>query len=276
MKNFLHTIVNRIAIARKADFEAFDLPAFKQRLSRTHTTLTDKPMLLYQKVIMEFFLIAECKKASPAKGLLQENYYPAEIARGYEAGGASAISVLTEPDFFQGSPLHLEEVVKTVMLPVLWKDFIIHEQQIAHAYHSGASFILLILRITDTEKLYHFIDLSLAAGLLPLVEMFIDDDFNRVVELCKRYPEKFLLGINNRDLATFKVDLRHTETVFKKITAHNLNLPLISESGISTAEEILHLKTIGCAGALVGESIVKTPTPKAASQAVENLLHRIK
>src|SRR5665213_2370164 len=157
-------------------------------------------------------LIAEVKKASPSAGVICENFDPIRIAKEYEAAGATCLSVLTDEKFFQGSLDHLRQIRAAVKLPLLRKDFIIDERQILEAIEWGADAILLIAAILTDEQLAKFHSLAVEAGLAALVEIHDEEELERALNVT---PE--IIGVNNRDLKTFKVDLATTEQLAVKL-----------------------------------------------------------
>lgn len=204
----------------------------------------------------EFFLLAEAKKASPSAGVLRKEYDPAALARGYRRAGARGISVLTEGPHFQGSLEHLEAVCAAVSLPVLRKDFILHPVQVDEAARAGAHLILLIAACLDDGELLYLHRYARSRGLLSLTEVHTAEERDRAQRL--GMP---LLGINNRNLATFEVSL---ETSLGLIEGIPSSLPVISESGIKTSEDLSRLKEAGFAGALVGGSLLSKTNPEEA------------
>jgi len=200
-------------------------------------------------------LIAEVKKASPSKGVICQNFDPVRIAREYEAGGASCLSVLTDEKFFQGSLEYLRQIREAVTLPLLRKDFIIDERQILEAIEWGADAILLIVAILDDGRLKRFHDLALEAGLAALVEVHDEAELTRAQAMGAK-----LIGVNNRDLKTFKVDLATTErlagALFPRGNTNESPL-LVAESGIYTRADVERLAKCGAKAILVGESLVR-------------------
>ncbi len=182
-------------------------------------------------------LIAEIKKASPSKGLLRSNFDPEAIAKGYEEAGASALSVLTDVTFFQGSPENLNRAKGWVGLPLLQKDFILEEYQIRESRVWGADAVLLISTLLDRERLKDLSDLALEIGLIPLIEIHDRADLERALET---HPK--LIGINNRNLTTFQVDMKTTLDLIGDIPPESV---VISESGISKREEVVWLEEAG-------------------------------
>ena len=201
-------------------------------------------------------LIAEVKKASPSAGVIRADFDPVRIAREYEAAGASCLSVLTDESFFKGSLQFLRDIRSTVSLPLLRKDFIIDERQILEAADWGADAILLIAAILSDEDLSHFQALAEASGLAVLVEVHDEAELDRVLRVGSR-----LLGINNRDLKTFKVDLGTTERLANRVRASGSSEPilLVAESGIHSRSDVVRVKKAGAGAILVGESLMRSP-----------------
>jgi indole-3-glycerol phosphate synthase len=200
-------------------------------------------------------LIAEVKKASPSAGLIRPNFDPIRIAREYEAAGASCLSVLTDEKFFQGSLQFLRAIRQEVGLPLLRKDFIIDERQIVEAIEWGADAILLIVAILSDRDLRHFHTLASQAGLAVLVEAHDDTELDRALAVGAQ-----LIGINNRDLKTFKVDLGTTERLSAKLhgASGSVHPPLlVAESGIHNRADVERLARSGVQAILVGESLMR-------------------
>jgi len=202
-------------------------------------------------------LIAEIKKASPSKGVLCPSFKPAEIARTYADNGASAISVLTEPDYFQGSLDYLREARDTVgdSLPLLRKDFIFDPYQVYEARAFGASCLLLIVAILTREKLQYLLGLSHKLSLRCLVEVHNEAELETALN-----SKPDIIGINNRNLNTFTVDMETTRRLMPLIPRGTV---VVSESGIKSREDMAKLKEWGVDAALVGEYLV-TATDIAA------------
>ena len=201
-------------------------------------------------------LIAEIKKASPSAGVICPDFDPVRIARDYEAAGASCLSVLTDEKFFQGSLEHLRQVREAVKRPLLRKDFIIDERQILEAVEWGADAILLIVAVLDDERLRHFQALATQAGLAALVEVHDETELERALA-----AEATLVGVNNRNLNTFNVDLATTERLAAKLfpggNRTRSESLLVAESGIHTRSDVERLERCGAQAILVGESLVK-------------------
>jgi indole-3-glycerol phosphate synthase len=213
-------------------------------------------------------LIAEVKKASPSAGVICRDFDPVRIAKEYEAAGASCLSVLTDEKFFQGSLDYLRQIRAAVKLPLLRKDFIIDERQILEAIEWGADAILLIVAILTDEQLKRFHSLATEAGLAVLVEVHDEAELERALKI-----SPLLIGVNNRNLKTFKVDLATTERLAAKISGTGI-LPvyspnethrqddcattlLVAESGIHTRADVERLRQCGAKAILVGESLMR-------------------
>ena len=210
-------------------------------------------------------LIAEVKKASPSAGIICQDFDPVRIAVEYEQAGASCLSVLTDEKFFQGDLEYLRDIRAAVKLPLLRKDFIIDERQILEAAEWGADAILLIVAILDDARLKHFHTLATEAGLTVLVEVHDEAELDRALAI--NAP---LIGVNNRDLKTFKVSLGTTERIAARLRSVPGTL-LVSESGIHSRADVQHVARCGAGAVLVGESLVRHGIPQIASK-VEELL----
>ena len=200
-------------------------------------------------------LIAEVKKASPSMGVICRDFDPVRIAREYEAAGASCLSVLTDEQFFQGSLDYLRQIRAAVKLPLLRKDFIIDERQILEAIELGADAILLIVAILSDEQLAKFHALAVKAGLAVLVEVHDEEELERALKISPK-----LIGVNNRNLKTFQVDLATTERLAAKlfsVPAHRHASLLVAESGIHSSADVARVQQCGAGAILVGESLVK-------------------
>jgi indole-3-glycerol phosphate synthase len=205
-------------------------------------------------------LIAEVKKASPSAGIIRPDFDPVAIALAYEAAGATCLSVLTDAPFFQGSLEYLKQIRAAVRLPLLRKDFMIDERQIREAVEWGADAILLIVGILNEHDLEHLHTLATAAGLAVLVEVHDEGEMDRALAVGAR-----LIGVNNRDLKTFEVDLTTTERLAARLFANNrpgkkpgTGEPLlVAESGIHTRADVQRLTECGATAMLVGESLMR-------------------
>jgi indole-3-glycerol phosphate synthase len=208
-------------------------------------------------------IIAECKRRSPSRGVLREDYDPSAIARGYAGAGASAISVLTEPTFFDGSLEHLAAVRRAVSLPLLRKDFIVSEYQLHEARAAGADAVLLIaaaLRPVEVKVLH---ERASALDLDVLVEVHDAAEIAIALDAGAR-----IVGVNNRNLRTLQVDVHVSEELIGQMPR---DVAAVSESGLRTAEDLQRLKAAGYRAFLVGERFMATQDPGAA---LEELLTR--
>ncbi len=208
-------------------------------------------------------LIAEVKKASPSKGIIRADFQPVEIAKAYERAGASCLSVLTDEAYFQGSLDYLRAIRQQVGLPVLRKDFILDPYQLLEAREAGADAVLLIAECLDDCHLRALHNEALEWGLTPLVEFYEPDNLPRVLE-----AGATLIGVNNRDLRSFSVDLHHTVRMREQVPDHCL---LVGESGIHSREDVLLLERAGVNAILVGERLMASSD---IAEAVHQLLGR--
>ena len=201
-------------------------------------------------------VIAEIKKASPSKGVLREDFRPAEIAASYALHGAAALSVLTDERFFQGSGAALEAARAACSVPVLRKDFMIDAYQLFEARAMGADCILLIAAILDDVELVEFEATAFALGMAVLVEVHDQHELDRALKLTTP-----LVGINNRDLRTFEVSLDTTLAMLPSVPEDRL---VVSESGILAPADIARLRGAGVLAYLVGEAFMRAPDPGVA------------
>lgn len=200
-------------------------------------------------------IIAEIKRASPSQGLIRENFNPTEIAETFEAHGASALSVLTEERFFQGSLLYLERIKGKVSLPLLRKDFILDSYQLFEARSFGADATLLIAALLDPLLLRDLKNQAQALSLDVMVEVHTEAELERALEIDAK-----LIGINNRDLHTFEVKLETTERLMPMIPE---GISVVCESGIESTEQIKKLERLGIHIFLVGETLMRATDPGA-------------
>jgi indole-3-glycerol phosphate synthase len=208
-------------------------------------------------------LIAEIKKASPSKGLIRSDFEPVSLAKEYELHGATCLSVLTDENYFQGNLSYLTQVRGSVSLPVLRKDFILDEYQLWEARAAGADAVLLIAECLDDCGLRSLHRKAVELGMAPLVELYDANNLPRVFD-----AGATLIGVNNRDLRTFVVDLEHTLRLRERIPDECV---LVSESGIQTRADALRLQDAGVDAMLVGESLMRRPD---LGTAVDELLGR--
>jgi indole-3-glycerol phosphate synthase len=263
--NILETIVarKRVEVSRLPDesitVERLRLEAQRQEPRRDFLQALQHPRS------GPLALIAEIKKASPSAGVIRPDFDPVAIARAYESGGATCLSVLTDVEFFQGSLDYLQQIRGSVSLPLLRKDFIIDPRQILEALRAGADAILLIVAILDDCQLREYQELAEAAGLAALVEVHDEHELRRAMA-----AEARLIGVNNRDLKTFQVDLATTERLAARLrvnpdaglgSGQEAQLPahfLVAESGIYTSNDVRRLRACGACAILVGESLMRS------------------
>jgi indole-3-glycerol phosphate synthase len=205
-------------------------------------------------------LIAEVKRASPSKGLIRADFEPVAIARTYQEHGATCLSVLTDEQYFQGSLDYLRRVRQAVELPVLRKDFIVDEYQVWEARAAGADAVLLIAECLDDAALATLHEAIVGVGMTPLVELYEPENLSRVLGVGAK-----LIGINNRDLRTFQVDLEHTLRLGRQIPEDRV---VVGESGIRSREDVLRLQGAGVRAMLVGESLMRQDDIGAAVDAL--------
>lgn len=241
------TILDKIITQKKIELPELlaQAPCFtvveKQRPSLYETLIhTDKLQI-----------IAEMKRASPSKGDIATHIEPVEQALQYEAAGAACISVLTEHAFFKGSFADLNQVVNAVSIPVLCKDFMIHPVQIDYAKEAGATVILLIVAALTDEELASLFTYATNLGLEVLVEVHDVEELERALNIDVK-----IIGVNNRNLKTFAVDLAQTEEIAKHFKAEGV--AFISESGIWNADDAMRVANAGAKGVLVGESLMRS------------------
>ena len=200
-------------------------------------------------------LICEVKKASPSKGIIAEDFPYVEIAKDYERSGASAISVLTEPQWFKGENAYLEEISKSVSIPLLRKDFTVCEYQIYEAKLIGASAVLLICSLLDTETIRAWIKLCDKLGLSALVEAHTEEEVKSAVSAGAR-----IIGVNNRNLRDFTVDITNSIRLRNLVPSEIL---FIAESGIKARADVAELENAGVNGVLIGETLMRSKNKKA-------------
>jgi indole-3-glycerol phosphate synthase len=208
-------------------------------------------------------LIAEVKKASPSAHVIREDFEPVSIAKIYEAHGATCVSVLTDEHFFGGRLEYLTQIRAAIGLPLLRKDFLLETYQLIEARAAGADAVLLIAECLDDCNLRKLFNETCELGMTPLVELYEPENLSRVVD-----AGATLIGVNNRDLHTFEVDLEHTIRMRDRVPA---NCVLVGESGIKTNSDVRRLEAAGVDAILVGESLMREPDIGAA---VDRLLGR--
>lgn len=253
------TILDKILASKKGQVEQMLLGSIPDQLEIiTRPSLFDA---LYQSEKLQ--VISEIKRASPSKGLIAEGIIPADQASQYANAGAACISVLTDTPFFQGTFDDLAEVASTVSIPILCKDFIIHPIQIDYAKHAGASVILLIVAALKQEKLLSLYEYAVSKGLEVLVEVHDSVELDRALQLDAK-----LIGVNNRDLRTFQVDLSRTAEIAASFPFEEKRV-LISESGIWNATDASKVANYGASAVLVGESLMRSGDVQNALQSLQ-------
>jgi indole-3-glycerol phosphate synthase len=205
-------------------------------------------------------IIAECKRRSPSRGILRAAYDPVAIATGYERAGAAAISVLTEPGFFDGSLAHLEGVRAAVATPLLRKDFVVDEYQLLEAREAGANAVLLIVAALDDRTLARLAAAAADLGLAALVEVHTVEECDRALAAGAR-----LIGVNNRNLRTLEVDLEASHEIAERLPR---GVVAVSESGLKTAADLQRMTALGYRAFLIGERFMTAADPGGALAAL--------
>ena len=240
--------------------EAAKLRVQREKLEQPQPVLQIKRILpahSFEKALQtpEMSFICEVKKASPSKGVIAEDFPYTQIAKEYEAGGAAAISVLTEPDFFLGKNQYLTEIRKEVHIPLLRKDFIIDPYQIEQAFCIGADAVLLIAAVLDIGQLQDYINYAESLGLSCLVEAHDENE----VKIAQKAGAR-IIGVNNRDLRTFSVDLSNSISLRKLVSEDTI---FVAESGIKTSEDIKKLHENKIDAVLIGETLMRSKDKRA-------------
>ncbi|MEX0770780.1 MAG: indole-3-glycerol phosphate synthase TrpC [Balneolaceae bacterium] len=256
-----------------------DLRKQKQKVSFSdlHSfELYEKPRLDFARALRrvkeygkgsEISVIAEIKKASPSKGVIRAPFDPLEIAEEYVKGGASAISVLTDKPFFQGDLEYLKIISNEFDIPLLRKDFIIDPYQIKEARAWGADAVLLIATVTSGSQLNELLDAANELGLQALVECYSDKDVEKL-----DWDKVKILGVNNRDLNTFEVDLHRGIKLLNESPGQTVR---VSESGLASAEDLMILWKHGIDAALIGEYFMRQPSPGLALRQMLDRLNQL-
>ena len=198
-------------------------------------------------------VIAECKRRSPSKGVLRASYDPVAIARSYADAGAAAVSVLTEPTFFDGSLAHLEAVRAAVGVPLLRKDFVVSEYQLFEAKAAGADAVLLIVAALERAELDHLGKRATSIGLDVLVEVHTGEELDTALDVGAR-----IIGVNNRNLRTLEVDVHTSEALVDRMPR---DVVAVSESGLRSAADLLRLRRLGYRAFLIGERFMAADDP---------------
>ena len=256
MKNILEEIAARTRERIAKEKSCIFVSELENRIQEVNKNARQKITFLQalQKDGMSY--ICEVKKASPSKGLIAPDFPYLAIAKEYEQAGASAISCLTEPFYFQGADRYLREIAAAVQIPVLRKDFTVDEYMIYQAKSLGASAVLLICAILDDGELRAYRQLAKELGLDALVEAHDEYEVDRALNLGAE-----IVGVNNRDLRTFQVDMNNSIRL-RKMAPYNVIF--VSESGIRTPEDIRLLYENKVDGVLIGETLMRSPDKKAA------------
>lgn len=248
------TILDKIIQEKEKEIQAY--------FNQTFDSIEYEPVSTFKEKVQSsttMNIISEIKRSSPSKGDINQGVDPVLQAKQYEAEGAAAISVLTDPAFFNGTIEDLREVRKAVNLPILCKDFVINPIQIDRAKAAGANIILLIVAALEDQKLEDLYHYARELNLEILVEVHNEEEMERALKL---NPE--LIGINNRNLKTFEVDIATTERLAAMVT--NPDTILISESGMKTKADVIRAKNVGAKAILVGETLMLAPDIKQAFQ----------
>ena len=217
----------------------------------------ESPIFPFEQALREpgMSFICECKKASPSKGLISPHFDAVAIARDYERAGATAVSVLTEPFFFEGEERFLEDVSRVVDIPTLRKDFVVDELMVFEAKLLGASAVLLICAILDDDELSRYVALCHELGLSALVEAYEPDEVPRALAAGAR-----VVGVNNRDLRTFEVDFGRSIDLRPMVGPDRL---FVSESGVETPQDVARLAGAGVDAVLIGETLMRANDKRA-------------
>ncbi|PYZ94517.1 indole-3-glycerol phosphate synthase [Salipaludibacillus keqinensis] len=245
------TILDRIVEKKKEELNSLLIPSERQ-VDKRKISLSES----IAKAVHPLGVIAEVKKASPSKGILTTDFRPVSIAKSYEELQVAGISVLTDEEFFQGHPLFLTDIKKEVNIPILRKDFIIHDKQVTYSDRIGADAILLIAAILDGTQLAELHQQAVELGLDVLVEVHDEQELEKVLT----HVTPAMIGVNNRDLSTFETDLATTERLNALIPD---DVQLISESGIHSNKDVNFLRQAKVDGLLVGEGFMKSHNKKA-------------
>jgi indole-3-glycerol phosphate synthase len=248
-------ILARIVVRKQEEVRQASVPAAELR-ARATAIMSDRRNFMAALRSKRPAIISEIKKASPSRGVLIEDFRPADLAKQYEAGGAAALSILTDRDFFQGSLDDLRAARAATSLPVLRKDFTTSEYHVLEAAAAGADAILLIVAILDDAELRGFRELAAEFGMAALVEVH---DAAELEKALRSDPQ--IVGVNNRDLRTFQVSLDVSTALASSIPP---NVVRVSESGIFTRTDVRRLMGFGYDAFLVGEHLVKSPDPASA------------
>lgn len=255
-KKRVETLKSRVSLR---DMEAMAYKAYEQSSKGGKEFIFEQTM-----ASPSLSFICEVKRASPSKGLIAEDFPYVTIGKEYEEAGADAISVLTEPDYFLGKDEYLTEISHFVNLPLLRKDFTVDPYQIYEAKVLGASAVLLICALLDTKKIREWIKICDRLSMSALVEAHDEQEIDSALEAGAR-----LIGVNNRNLKTFTVDLKNSLRLRNRVPQ---TIPFIAESGIKTPDDIRLLSQAGVNGVLIGESLMRSPNKKQIIRSFQEAL----
>jgi len=256
--NILHEIAERTK--KRIDEQKKGMPALA--LAEIARSMESSVVFPFEKALRsaDIAFICEIKRASPSNGVIAENFPYLSIAKDYEAAGAKAISVLTEPYYFRGSDRYLREIADRVSIPLLRKDFIVDRYMIDEAKILGASAVLLICALLNQETLAAYIGAAHQLGLSALVEAHTEAEADMALSAGAR-----IIGVNNRNLQTFDVDISISERLRRIVPRDIL---FVAESGVRTADDVNRLRQCGADAVLIGETLMRSPDKKAALAAL--------
>lgn len=249
------TILDKLAEHAKKRVEEYKRDCSPSEI-RNAALSTQKGSFSFEKALKkdDIAFICECKKASPSKGIIADDFPYLEIAKEYEMAGADCISVLTEPGWFLGKDEYLKEIAESVSLPCIRKDFVVDEYMIYQAKILGASAVLLICSILDQKQIKEYIDICDALGLSALVEVHDENE----IEIALRSGAR-LVGVNNRNLKDFSVDTRNSRRLRSLVPN---DVIFVAESGVKTPKDVRLLREIGADAILVGETLMRAKNKK--------------
>lgn len=259
------TILDTIAAYAKERVAAAKAQVPLEEIKKQALSMDFNTGFPFEKALREgdISFICECKKASPSKGLIAEDFPYLAIAKDYEAAGASCISVLTEPKWFLGSDSYLKEIAEAVSIPCIRKDFTVDEYMIYESKLLGASAVLLICALLPEETIKYYIEICDKLGLSALVEAHDEEEIASAIRAGAR-----IIGVNNRNLKDFTVDVHNSERLRRLVPESIL---FVAESGIRTAEDIDVLRRVGVNAVLIGETLMRAPDKKAMLDALKGI-----
>ncbi len=245
-------ILDEIAASTKVRVDKRKMEVSLEEMKDKAKKISSNKAFSFEKALKQndINFICEVKKASPSKGLIAKDFQYLNIAKEYERAGAAAISVLTEPDYFMGNDNYLIEIEKEVSIPLLRKDFVIDEYQIYEAKTLGASAVLLICSLLDTNTIKRYSSICDALGISALVEVHDEEEITSALK-----AEARIIGVNNRNLKDFTVNIKNSIRLRKSVPN---NILFVAESGIKTAEDIELLRDANVNGVLIGETLMKS------------------